>query len=96
MATPITYTKQLVLAWNTEATAADFVAAREAKLNQMIDENKTDGTWVQTAETVGVPGMFGTTRPFVDQAAAEEYRTWLLTERAKLGHTPVRADILDI
>lgn len=89
------YTKKLTMIWNNPPPI-EMMSIREEKINQMINDNKTDGIFEEIVDLPESQGVHGGSRFFVDQAAAEEFRTWLVEERAKYGHTPVSIEITDL
>jgi len=90
-----TFTKKLTALWNSEPPW-QLNTPRTLKLNQMIEEDKTDGEWEVNPVTTNTPGTHGTVRKFSDQAAAEEFRTWCIAENAKYGRIPISVEITDI
>lgn len=83
------YTTMTVITWASyedQMENLDFDYAREQKLQQMAQENKTDVTAIIDSPTV-------TKRFFVDAAAAQEYIDFVVAGAATYGLTVVSTEI---
>jgi hypothetical protein len=71
----ITLTKQVTVEWdNVPSQESTYVDARNAFLQRMIAEGKTDGVWTGNSTS--------TTRSFSDQGAVDEFLAFIATNNA--------------
>jgi hypothetical protein len=78
-------TKKITVVWDTpSSTDPERIAVRDALIDRLVDEGKTNGLWQGDATT--------TTRSFVDQASAEEWLAAVIAnnpDRTLLSQTVV-------
>ena len=83
----LTLTKRVFVVWDgPAATDLEFLANRDAFIDKLVVEGKTNGQWIGTART--------TIREFTDQAAAEEWLAWVVANN--VGRTLISQSITDI
>ena len=84
-----TFTTNTIITWGSyedQNDNLDFDVEREAKLQSMAMENKTDGSAIVVSPTV-------TKRFFVDTAAAQEYIDFILASAAKYNLSVISTEI---
>ena len=83
------YTTNTLITWASyedQMENLDFDYEREQKLQQMVEEGKTDGNAIFDSPTV-------TKRFFIDRAAAQEYIDFVVTNAASYGLNIISTEI---
>jgi hypothetical protein len=87
----MTWSKATVITWATIADQIGNETLNEERIDfiaNAVTNNKTDGLYVMINETT-------TKRAWLNQAAAEEYKQFILTDTARLGITIPTVEIID-
>jgi len=83
------FTKKTIVTWAAPIDNTSIADSIRAKISSMVNEGKTDG------KTIQGPEMYDVTRLWVDQAAAEEWTSWI-TETCATFNLPLPStSILD-